>query len=331
MFPHFQCSNQIIMKKDRVLITGANGQIGTVLTEKLAEKHGYDYVLATDIRPPNQKDWLFETLDVLDRDRLRSLVEKYNIREIYHLAAILSAKGEQNPKMAWDINMNGWFNILEVAREFQLKVFFPSSIAVFGQDTPSVKTPQFTDTHPDTVYGISKVAGENWAQYYYKRYGIDVRSVRYPGIIGYQSLPGGGTTDYAVEIFHAAVKGEAFECFLAKDTRLPMMYMEDAIDATIQIMEAPEDQIKIRSSYNLAGINFSPAEITAAIRKYHPTFVVTYQPDFRQDIAASWSESIDDSAARNDWGWQPQYDLAAITKDMLFQLEKQLKPINFPA
>lgn len=306
--------------KEMILVTGANGQIGSVLTGALRQAFGPDAVLATDIRKPMTSDGPFEILDVLYPTKLRELAEKYKITQVYHLAAILSAKGEQHPQQAWDINMRGLFNILELARDMQLKVFFPSSIAVFGPSTPRINTPQDTITQPTTVYGISKVAGENWCQYYHLRYGVDVRSVRYPGIIGYQSLPGGGTTDYAVEIYHEAIKGNTYTCFLSEDACLPMLYMDDAIRGTLELMEAPAEKIKCRTSYNMAGISFTPAEISASIRKYFPGFEVCYEPDFRQKIAESWPASIDDAAAREDWGWQPKFDLEGMTLDMLRHL-----------
>jgi len=309
------------MKNETILVTGANGQIGTVLTQALREYYGESRVIATDIRAPQHDDPNFQTLDVLDQKALMDIAEKRGLTQIYHLAAILSAKGEQNPKWAWKVNMSGLFNVLETAREHKLRVFTPSSIAVYGGQTPKVNTPQHAVLQPETVYGISKVAGEHWSKYYFQKYGVDVRSVRYPGIVGYQSLPGGGTTDYAVDIYHYAVKEEAYPCFLAPDTRLPMMYMDDAIRATLEIMQAPAEQIKVRTSYNLAGMSFTPAEITAAIRKQRPGFNIDYEPDFRQQIAESWPESIDDSAARTDWGWAPAFDLDAMTEQMLSHLE----------
>jgi nucleoside-diphosphate-sugar epimerase len=311
------------MQTKKILITGANGQIGTVLTASLRERFGAENVIATDIRPPEKATGPFEILDVMDKERFRQLVEQHQINEVYHLAAILSAKGEQNPKWAWEVNMTGLLDVLEGAREHGFKLFFPSSIAVFGGNTPRVNTPQDAVLQPETVYGISKAAGENWCQYYHQKYGVDVRSVRYPGIIGYQSLPGGGTTDYAVDIFHYATRKEQYSCFLDQESRLPMMYMEDAIRATIEIMEAPEEQIKLRTSYNIAGTNFTPREIANEIQQHYPDFKVDYEPDFRQAIAASWPESIDDSPARADWGWKPKYGLSEITRDMLTQLESQ--------
>ncbi|WP_421798732.1 NAD-dependent epimerase/dehydratase family protein [Haliscomenobacter sp.] len=311
------------MTKKTILITGAGGQIGSVLTKTLRDTYGANSVIATDIRSTELGDGPFELLDVLNGNRLHELVNRYRVTEIYHLAAILSARGEQNPKIAWDINMDSLFNVLDAAKERNLKVFFPSSIAAFGPNTPKVNTPQDTITQPTTVYGISKAAGENWCQYYFLKYGLDVRSVRFPGIIGYQSLPGGGTTDYAVDIYHKAILGEDFTCFLGPDTRLPMLYMDDAIQGVLQLMSAPKDKLSIRTSYNLAGVSFTPAEISAEIQKHHPDFKIHYAPDFRQAIADSWPQSIDDQQARQDWNWQPQFDLARMTADMLSHLQEQ--------
>ena len=309
------------MKQSRILITGAGGQIGTVLTDALRQAFGADNVLATDLRDLGPQAGPTATLDALNPEALAELVKKWEITQIYHLAAILSATGEKNPLWAWDINMRSLFNVLETARATGIqKVYYPSSIAVFGREAAKFDTPQFEVLIPETVYGISKVAGENWANYYFQRYGLDVRSLRYPGIIGYQSLPGGGTTDYAVDIYHYAVRGEAFTCFLGSDTALPMLYMPDAIRATLELMEAPADKITVRSSYNLAGMSFTPAEIAASIQRQVPEFQIQYAPDFRQAIADSWPASIDDSAARRDWGWKPEYDLDAMTRDMLAHL-----------
>ena len=307
-----------------ILVTGATGQIGTVLTEALRAEYGQDNVLATDIRKPEHPSGLFETLDILNAQLLKELVEKYKVTTIYHLAAILSASGEANPQRTWNINMNGLLSILELARESGLqKVFYPSTIAVFGKTTPRINTPQHTVMTPSTVYGISKAAGELWCEYYHNRFGLDVRSVRYPGIISYQSMPGGGTTDYAVDIFHQAILYGKYTCFLEADTRLPMMYMDDSIRATLELMRAPSEQIKIRTSYNLAAMSFTPAELAASIQKHMPDFTIDYAPDHRQAIAASWTESIDDQDARNDWGWKHKYDLDAMTLEMLTQLKKK--------
>ena len=312
------------MTSKTILVTGANGQLGTVLTRQLKKHFGANRVLATDIRPFIDPNGQFEILDVTKYENLCKLVEDYNVGQIYHLAAILSAKGESNPIRAWQINMDGLLNVLEVARNFSVeKVFFPSSIAVFGAATPKNPTPQETVMDPETVYGVSKVSGEKWCHYYHHKFGVDVRSIRYPGIIGYQSLPGGGTTDYAVEIFHSAINDEVFSCFLDENTALPMIYMEDAIRATIELMAAPIDQIKIRTSYNLGAMSFTPSGIAQEIKRHLPDFQIQYQPDFRQAIANTWPKVIDDTAARNDWGWQPQFDLPSMTKDMIKQLKKK--------
>lgn len=321
------------MKKETILITGANGQIGTVLAAKLREFFGENQVISSDIRTPQEPTGRFEIIDVQDKTRFAQVVRDQSVTQIYHLAAILSARGEADPRGTWNINMDGLFNVLDVAREMGIrKVFFPSSIAVFGPETPRTNTPQHTVMMPTTVYGISKVAGEHWANYYYHKYGVDVRSLRYPGIIGYQSLPGGGTTDYAVEIYHRAVKGEIFSCFLKPETALPMIYMDDAIRGTLELMEAPAAHVKIRTAYNLGGISFTPSEIAASIKKYFLSFQMEYNPDpLRQSIAESWPESIDDSAARSDWGWQPHFDLESMTVDMIANLEKKYGLSHRPA
>ena len=306
----------------KILVTGANGQIGRVLTEELRIKYGTNAVLATDITKLSVTVEPFEFLDILNIQRLREIIIDHGINQIYHLAAILSANGEWNPLKTWNINLNGLLSVLDLAREFNMqKVFFPSTIAVFGTTTPRINTAQDVPLLPSTVYGISKATGALWCNYYFKRNGVDVRSLRYPGIIGWQSLPAGGTTDYAVEIFHAALKDKQYTCFLKEDTRLPMMYMDDAIKATIDLMEAPSETISVRYSYNLAAMSFTPAEIASEIQKHIPEFSISYEPDFRQDIAASWSETIDDSVARNDWNWKPKYDLPSMTKDMLDHLK----------
>lgn len=316
------------MPEEKILITGANGQIGSVLTIALREAYGEQQVIATDIRKPEEDTGPFEILDVLDRQAMSKMVERHGITQIYHLAAILSAKGEEQPLQTWHVNMDGLFNVLEVAREKKLsRLFYPSSIAVFGSKTEKEHTSQWAHLYPETVYGISKVAGENWCLYYHQRYGLDVRSLRYPGIIGYQSLPGGGTTDYAVDIYHKAVQGEFFHCFLREDTALPMMYMPDAIRATLELMQAPADSLSVRSSYNLAGMSFTPAEVAAAIRAERPDFQISYEPDFRQQIADSWPASIDDAEARRDWHWQPEYDLGKMTKDMLIHLAEKYEKV----
>lgn len=313
------------MPTERILVVGAGGQLGSVLVPALRDRYGFDAVIASDLYvDQSAKDDAFIQLDATDATALTATIGKHNITQIYHLAAILSARGEADPLRTWRINMETFFNVLEAARRLEVsRVFYPSSIAVFGPGIPQQGTPQDTPTHPATVYGMSKVAGENWANYYFQRYGLDIRSLRYPGIIGYQSMPGGGTTDYAVDIFHRAVNGEDFTCFLQSDTRLPMIYMDDAIRATIELMEAPRDQIRVRTSYNLAGLSFTPAEIVACIRAFYPDFSVDYQPDFRQEIADSWPDTIDDSVARTDWGWQPEYDLTALCKAMITNLRQR--------
>lgn len=309
------------MKKDNILIIGAGGQIGAVLTDALREVYGADHVIASDLRPLDGHEGPTEILNALDGAALEEVVKKWRINQIYHLAAILSATGEQDPQRAWQINMQSLFNVLEIARQRSLsKVYFPSSIAVFGREAARQMTPQFEVLIPETVYGISKVAGENWSNYYYRRYGVDVRSLRYPGIIGYQSMPGGGTTDYAVDIYHYAARQQPYGCFLRADTRLPMLYMPDAIRATLELMEAAANKVAVRTSYNLAGMSFTPAEVAASIQRSVPDFKVSYQPDFRQAIADSWPETIDDTAARHDWGWKPEFDLDAMTVDMLHHL-----------
>ena len=307
------------MKK--VLVIGASGQIGTELVISLRKQFGSENVVASDLkkeRPTAAGDGPYEQLDVLDRERLLQIVETHKITEIYLLAALLSATAEKNPEFAWKLNMDGLFNVLNLAKDKVIdKIFWPSSIAVFGPNTPKVNTPQYTIMEPSTVYGVSKLAGERWCEYYATQYGVDVRSIRYPGLISYTSLPGGGTTDYAVDIFYSAKRNEKYTCFLKEDTPLPMMYMEDAIRATISLMEVPKEKVKIKSSYNLAGVSFTPKEITAEIQKHLPSFEVEYKPDFRQDIADSWPGSIDDKRAQEDWGWKEQYDLASMCKVML--------------
>jgi len=308
----------------KILVIGANGQLGSELTLALRDKFGHKNIIATDINLPSNSSEPFEILDVLDKTRLRELVVKNEISEIYHLAAILSAKAEENYLFAWDLNMRGLLNVLELAREKSIKVYWPSSIGVFGPSTPKDNTPQDSYSDATTVYGISKLAGERWCQYYHDRFGVDVRSLRYPGLIGYKSLPGGGTTDYAVDIFYKAIKGEPFDCFLDKNSTLPMMYMEDAVRATIEVMQAPEASVKVRSSYNLAAISFSPDEIFNAIKVRYPDFTINYNPDFRQAIADSWPRSIDDSHAREDWGWQHKFDLEKLVEIMINNLEQVL-------
>lgn len=308
----------------KILVIGANGQLGVELTEALIQQYGEDRVIPSDISPSDQVN--FVTLDMLDADQLRNLVRDQNIQTVYLLAALLSATGEKNPLLAWRINMDGLVNVLELAREGLIRqLFWPSSIAVFGATTPKVNTPQETIISPDTMYGITKLAGERLGAYYAKKFDVDIRSLRYPGLIGYRALPGGGTTDYAVDIYHKAVADETFHCFLSADTRLPLMYMPDAVRATLELMQAPADKITIRSSYNLAGFSCTPAEITTAIQQYIPDFETEYEPDFRQQIADSWPESIDDQMAQQDWGWQSQVNLEEMTVDMLKHLRQRKK------
>ena len=310
------------MQSEKILVTGSAGQLGVELVTALRGVYGESNVLASDVREPakNRKDelGLFEKLDVLNQVRLNEIVEKHKITQIYHLAAMLSATGEKHPKHAWQLNMQGLINVLDIALEKKLhKVYFPSSIAVFGPTTPKDQTPQFCAMEPTTVYGISKQAGEGWCNYYFRRYGVDVRSLRYPGLIGYKSMPGGGTTDYAVDIYHKALYSKQYECFLSEDTYLPMMYMDDAIKATLDLMHAEADKISVRTSYNINGMSFSPKEIAQSIQKIIPEFSISYQIDFRQAIADSWPNSIDDSQAQKDWGWKPEYDLDKMTQTML--------------
>ncbi len=306
-----------------ILIIGAFGQLGSVLTQKLQIKWGVNRVVASDITVNTNYKGLYEQLDATNYKALEQIVIKYRITEIYHLAAILSANGEKDPLRSWDINMTSLLNVLEVSRTQRIhKIFYPSSIAVFGPNADSVNTPQSPNLTPETIYGMSKVAGENWVNYYHKKYGLDIRSLRYPGIIGYQSFPGGGTTDYAVDIYHKAIKNEHFLCFLNSSTQLPMMFMDDAIRATIELMDAPKEKITVRTSYNLASMSFTPKELVKSIQKYYPNFKITYQPDSRQNIANSWPKSIDDSKARVDWGWQSYFDLDQMTKIMIEKLSE---------
>lgn len=313
------------MRKDRILVIGASGQIGVELTLALRKIYGGANVVASDLREEN--DLLrgtgpYVSLDVMNKEMLHVQIIRQNITQVYLLAAILSATGEKNPPLAWNLNMQSLLHVLDIAKEEKLdKVYWPSSIAVFGPTSPKLDCPQQTIIEPTTVYGISKYAGEFWCNYFHQRYGVDVRSLRYPGLISYKSSPGGGTTDYAVEIFHAAREKSRYTCFLEAETRLPMMYMPDAIRATIELMEAPASKIKVRTSYNVAGMSFSPSEIAAAITGHIPGFEITYAPDYRQQIANSWPQSIDDSSAQADWGWIPEYDLARMTSDMFLNLQ----------
>lgn len=309
----------------KILVTGATGQIGSELTIELRRKYSKDHVVAAGHRKEPGKKLLetgpYESFDVADRESLHKVIGKHGIDTVYHLAAVLSATGEENPQLAWHVNMDGLYNVLEVARENHLtSVFWPSSIAVFGPEAPRVNTPQNTVLIPTTMYGITKVAGELLCNYYFARFGLDVRSVRYPGIISAETLPGGGTTDYAVEIFYEAIKHKRYTCFVREDTVLPMMYMPDCIKASISLMEADATKIKCRTSYNVGAISFSAGELASEIRRYIPEFQCDYKPDFRQKIADSWPMSIDDSIARKEWDWKPTYDLASMTRDMIEKL-----------
>jgi nucleoside-diphosphate-sugar epimerase len=315
---------------DTILILGACGQIGTELTQKLRSLYGDKNVIASDIREGGSEmmsSGSFEIIDATSKERILEVIQKYEVTQVYLMAAMLSATAEKYPLKGWDLNMTSLLAVLELAREKHIeKVYWPSSMASFGPTSPKINTPQQTIMEPSTVYGISKVAGEHWCNYYHEKFGVDVRSIRYPGIISWKTLPGGGTTDYAVDIYFDAVKKGEFECFLSENTRLPMMYMDDAINATIQIMQSDTEKIKTRTSYNLSAISFTPKEITSEIQKYIPDFKITYKPDFRQAIADSWPQIIDDSQARKDWGWEHKFDLASMTKDIITNvqsLEKQ--------
>ena len=311
--------------KEKILVIGACGQIGVELTTELRRLYGSNNVIASDLRDEHELlkgTGPYISCDVMNKEMLHVLIIRHNITQVYLLAAILSATGEKNPALAWHINMQSLLNVLEIAKEENLtKIYWPSSIAVFGPTSPREHTPQHTIIEPTTVYGISKYAGERWCEYYFKHYGVDVRSLRYPGLISYKSAPGGGTTDYAIEIYIQALRDKDYQCFLSEETYLPMMYMPDAIRATIELMEAPKEKITIRSSYNLSAMSFSPKEIGQSITKHIPEFQLTYKPDFRQQIANSWPMSIEDSKAQADWGWKPHYDLDMMTEDMLLNLK----------
>ncbi|MFD0963687.1 NAD-dependent epimerase/dehydratase family protein [Pseudofulvibacter geojedonensis] len=316
----------------KILIIGACGQIGSELTLSLRTKHGNENVIASDIREGSDalmQSGPFEIINAMDFDAVKNCVEKHQITDVYLLAAMLSATGEQFPMKAWDLNMNSLFHVLNLAKDGIIKkIFWPSSIAVFGPTTPRENTPQHTIMEPTTVYGITKQTGERWCEYYHSKYGVDVRSIRYPGLISWKTLPGGGTTDYAVDIYYKAIQDKKYECFLSKNTALPMMYMDDAVRATISIMEAPSENIKIRSSYNLGGISFTPDTISKVIQQHIPDFTISYAPDFRQAIADSWPKSIDDTNAQQDWNWKHEYNLEAMTKTMLDNLSKSLSVKN---
>lgn len=308
-----------------ILVLGASGQIGTELTQKLRKIYGSNHVIASDIREGSEElmpSGPFEIIDATDKIKILETVKKYNVTQVYLLAAMLSATAEKMPEKAWNLNMNSLLAVLDLAKENHIQqVYWPSSIAVFGPSTPKINTPQQTIMQPSTVYGISKVSGEYWCNYYHEKYGVDVRSLRYPGIISWKTKPGGGTTDYAVDIYFKALEDKKYECFLSENTRLPMMYMNDAVNATIQLMQAKPENIKIRTSYNLAAIDFTPKEISEEIKKHIPDFQISYQTDFRQAIADSWPSSIDDSEARQDWKWHHDFDLQSMTEDILKNLK----------
>ena len=310
-----------------ILVLGASGQIGSELIEKLRTVYGSAHVVASDIRngsPSLMNSGPFEIIDATDKEEIFAIVKKYNVTQIYLLAAMLSATGEKFPQKAWDLNMTSLLAVLDLAKDKHInQVFWPSSIAVFGATSPKIHTPQKTIMEPSTVYGISKISGEFWCNYYHEKYGVDVRSLRYPGIISWKTKPGGGTTDYAVDIFFKALEQGSFECFLSEDTCLPMMYMEDAVNATVQIMQVNANQINIRTSYNLSAMNFTPKELASAIHQHLPNFTISYKTDYRQAIADSWPDSIDDTKAREDWGWSPNYTLSKMTKDILENLQVQ--------
>lgn len=310
----------------KILVIGSRGQIGTELVEALRARNGEQNVISADIKEDDGTDPNYRQLNALDKDKLFEIVKTEKVEEVYLLAALLSATAEKNPAFAWELNMNSLFYVLDLAKEKHIsKIYWPSSIAVFGPTTPRVNTPQNTIMEPSTVYGISKLAGERWCEYYHNKFGVDVRGIRYPGLIGYKALPGGGTTDYAVDIFHQAKLKGSYECFLKEDTPLPMMFMDDAIKATLQLMDADPSKLTIWSSYNLGGISFTPAEIAAEIKKSIPNFTITYKPDFRQSIADSWPGSIDDSVAQRDWNWQPSINLGMMVEIMLTNVKPVLQ------
>lgn len=317
------------MSEAIVLVIGANGQLGSVLIKELQKIHGVPNVIASDVYLDPNFEGVFELLDASNMASIQSIIKQYSVTQIYQLAAILSAKGEQYPLKTWELNTKMMLNVFEVAIKSAVnKVFFPSSIAVYGTKAPLQKSPQSAFLNPATVYGISKSAGENWAQYYFNKYNLDIRSIRYPGVIGYQSMPGGGTTDYAVDIYHSAVKKETFNCFLKADTKLPMIFMDDAIRATIELMQSPKENIKTRTSYNLGSMSLNPMQIYEAIKTKYPSFEIEYNPDFRQGIADNWPNSIDDKEARSDWGWEPKFDLKSMTSIMLEKLEDRYNKTN---
>lgn len=315
--------------EESIIIIGSNGQIGTELAHTLRKKHGNAAVITSDIRQPENlaEGEIFENIDVMQKEDLRELFIKYKPTQVFLLAAMLSATGELYPRKAWDLNMNGLFNVLDLSVEYKVKkVFWPSSIAVFGPHSPKHNTPQHTVMDPNTVYGISKLTGERYCEYYHEKYGLDVRSIRYPGLISWKTSPGGGTTDYAIHIFHEAIKNGNYASFLSENTELPMLYMDDAIRGTLELMDAPAEQIKERSSYNLTGISFNPAQLAEEIKKHIPNFEISYlNNDPRQSIADSWPASIDDNIAQKDWGWKPKFDLSAMVEAMIKNIKEQIK------
>lgn len=314
-------------EQKKILVIGCNGQIGTVLTRALSKKYGSNNVIGSDISKPKESvDFIFEVCSVLDRNQLLSIINQHNITDVYLLAAYLSAKGEDNISKAWSLNIDGLLNILNFAKDKIIKkIFWPSSIAVFGPTTPKKNVNQNAITEPTTIYGVSKLAGEALCNYYHQKFGVDVRSLRYPGLIGWQSMPGGGTTDYAVDIFHEAIKKREYTCFLSPNRILPMMYMADAIKATIAIMDASSEKIKIRTSYNISALHFNPEDLAKKIKQYFPDFIIKYEPDKRDLLASSWPNSIDDSCATKDWGWNPNYDLSKMVDDIILNLKKKYK------
>lgn len=314
--------------EERIIIIGSNGQIGTELATALRSKYGEKNVVTSDIKQPSHpSSGPFELINVLDKELLQSMFERYQPTQVYLLAAVLSAVGEKNPKMAWDLNMTGLLHVLDLSVAYQVKkVFWPSSIAVFGPHSPKKNTPQYTIMDPNTVYGFSKQAGERWCEYYFNKYGLDVRSIRYPGLISWKAAPGGGTTDYAIHIFHEALNKGSYDCFLSAETQLPMLYMDDAIRGTLELMDAPAEKISVRSSYNLTGISFTPASLANEIKKHIPEFSINYtENDPRQAIADSWPSSINDEYAQQDWGWQAQFSLEKITEEMLMNLKQKVE------
>jgi nucleoside-diphosphate-sugar epimerase len=319
----------ISLMKDVILIIGSSGQIGTELVMELRKMYGNNNVVASDIRPSTDEvmnSGPFEELDILNKKRLREIVQQHKITQVYLLAALLSATAEKNIELGWRLNIRSHSHVLDLAKDGLIKkIFWPSSIAVFGPTTPQENTPQYTVMEPSTVYGISKQTGERWNEYYFNKFGVDVRSLRYPGLVSWKSAPGGGTTDYAVNIFHEAIQYGKYESFLSENTALPMMYMPDAIRATIELMEVPAEKVKIRSSYNLAGVSFTPKQIAAEVSKHIPNFEISYKPDFRQEIADSWPSSIDDIFAQKDWGWKAKYNLQTMTMDMMENLKRKYK------